>query len=483
MERDCGDRSSAEMGSGGCSGGEDHNNSIERGGELDDISPVVSTVGNKPNSTIGDVSELSSVPSESLFFSDTELRPDPQTGVWTPWNPGDYNWGEYRRQSETVLGPAFDPSLDHNLKSEGLDPPFSSRCFNCGNPEHVVSSCPFRLDRELVSLSRDMYTFFRDYYSEDRIGGDFNNRFYAVEEWKAQRLRWLEEFVPGEIRGEDLRDALGMNGGDDEDTPAVGIKRKRETEPKDQGEAQDDWLRNMGVWGYPAGWATRSDEPNPNDVVRKKILSEYAGRDEAEEFFMFGEQGAVETVLLESSHSQDHTNTSSVMSTSDNGEHSSTGKKIIRWVLYPPNHFSSEMLPVYNGVPLPPVDGMPQFKPPSKKTKISESSFNDELWASIISSNNAPLPSQPPPPLPALPPPPFPDQPPPPPPEQPPPLPSPPSEPPPSLPPLPAPDSSVRVPSNKLQSLFLSERRSELSNPSMDPSNDDECDMDMSDDD
>ncbi|THV03941.1 DUF836-domain-containing protein, partial [Dendrothele bispora CBS 962.96] len=357
-----------------------------------------------------------------------------QANGWNPWDPDAQNWGIYGRTTEIVLEPVpihshVGSSLSKD-KSDTGESLLTSHCFNCGDPDHNVSSCPFRFDRELVSLARDMYNFFKEYQGQDRIGGEFTNRLYAVEEWKNMRLGWLNQFIPGEIRGPDLRDALGM-------------------------EAQSEWLRNMAVWGYPPGWATHRDDADPKDAVRERILSQFFGEDNVEELLMFGEGGAIEAVPLGNQDVNDEMSETSSLTAGP--------EKIHRWAFYPATHFSSEMLPVYNGSSLPPIDGSTPENP-SKKTW--QPSFNEQLWTNIVSNN---ISNGPPPPLTSPPPPPS---------EPPPPVPPPPApkEPPPPLPlPLSLPKEAL------LQS--LRSFPSALVSSSHGPDDLEECDMDMSDDD
>ncbi|KAK7467618.1 hypothetical protein VKT23_004671 [Stygiomarasmius scandens] len=441
-----GDGSAAEVGSGS---GDEGGQLIEQlGASLDDHTSEVSP--NKPNFTSQHprgASDLSSIPSEYLFFSDSEPSAhEEQTNAWNTWNSGAYNWGIYGRNTETVLGPALDSSIDTDSSENDSDPTPSSHCFNCGNPEHIVSACPFRVDKDLVSLSRDLYNFFKDYYGSSRIGGDFSSRIHTVEEWKSARLRWLDQFVPGEIRGADLRDALGMNVDEEGENAAVGRKHKQAS---DQGEAQDDWLRNMAIWGYPPGWATCREEDSPYDVIRERILGQFSDEDETADFLMFGDEGAVETIPLARPNE-----TSDIPSSPSSTQ--SSPRKTHRWASYPATHFSSEMLPVYNGSALPPIDGS---EPELMSRRVRSSTFNDELWASIVSANhNPPPPPSEPPPLP----------------------PPPPSVPPPPLPPPPAPyvPPPPLPPSAPVESLSSIQPAPLLQVDSLE-----ECDMDMSDDD
>lgn len=105
----------------------------------------------------------------------------------------------YNRHTEHVLG---ERSAAHEDKHD------IRRCFNCGSPSHVLSSCTEPYDRELVSLSRQLFNFFKSGSTGESL------RIHEVGEWRRQRIEWLEAFEPGQIRGPLLREALGLEGDD-----------------------------------------------------------------------------------------------------------------------------------------------------------------------------------------------------------------------------------------------------------------------------
>ncbi|KAJ3921330.1 hypothetical protein F5877DRAFT_36132 [Lentinula edodes] len=254
-----------------------------------------------------DYSEFfSALPSEHLFFTDTSLA----------YEDNSSNSGIYARNIHDILG--ANPETENEIRS------VTPHCFNCGSSSHMVNACPEQVDRALVSLSRQMNEFYRDMFSLDRIGGDFSARIYSVEEWKSVRLDWINSFNPGEIKGHDLRQALGI-------IPA-----------EDDSQAQDEWLQNMAVWGYPPGWISRWD---PKELMKERVLSQCIGNPQESEqsFHIFGEEGNSETVLDQLKDPSKLLN-------------SSVDQTLKRWAFYPPLQFSSSLLPVYNGVALPPVE-------------------------------------------------------------------------------------------------------------------------------
>ncbi|KAL0067073.1 hypothetical protein AAF712_005860 [Marasmius tenuissimus] len=284
-------------------------------------------------------SELSRIPTEYLFFTDISSGPNPYIDPY-------FN-GTYIRNSEVVIGETIDPE---DTESQ---PTLTSHCFNCGHPEHAVSKCPFRIDRGLVELSRQYYDFFRDIYNT-RIGGDFHGRLYSVEEWKQTRLSWLEYFVPGKIQGPELRDALGM--------PMFCNAENEEQEAQASG--QDEWLRNMALWGYPPGWESRS---NPLAEMRRRIVDQCTDEDvEDQTLVLHQDDGVTETVSLLRDNSGTVLVDTDEETLSSDDSHNSRGGEVSslrRWAEYPTSHFLYRLLPVYRQAALPPIGDEPPPPP------------------------------------------------------------------------------------------------------------------------
>lgn len=166
-----------------------------------------------------------------------------------------------------------------------------------------------------------MYNFFHQ--------RDPFERFHKSEGWNMTRLRWLEEFVPGEIRGETLRSALGLGDGDPgKDAP---------------------WLSNMLVWGYPKGWTGPLD---PRRKVEERIVSVNVDS-ELGELRLFGE-GDVEVVDLDCDTASIISATPTLPSRAQSptpGPPSTMREPAfpIRWAKYETDMFLSERLTIYNG--------------------------------------------------------------------------------------------------------------------------------------
>ncbi|KAF8647488.1 hypothetical protein AX16_006693 [Volvariella volvacea WC 439] len=332
---------------------------------------------------------------QSIGFFGFTIDVTPSYSEHEPWT----EYGVYTRYSDSILGGDEGDWREELMNWEPI-----SRCFNCGSTEHVIGDCPDPVDRQLVSLSRQLYNFFQVRENWQRI--------HVFEESRRQRLAWVDEFEPGKIRSRLLQDALG-------------------------GSQEGEWLRNMALWGYPKGWVGPQD---PREKMRARICQENEDEEfEESDLVIFGEDGQL--VPTFESHSQEDSNppptdepgdsqSEDDQSPSDN-QTSPPNKNPAspklphnhRWAEYPTSYFSNYMLPIYNNYALPPV---------YSSTYTPE---RQALWERITSSGVDALGEVPPPP--SITPPPLPQppgSPPPAPPTIPPPLPPEPNEPAPSLP-------------------------------------------------
>ena len=213
----------------------------------------------------------------------------------------------------------------------------------------------------LIALSRAYFNFFASRSKEPAAPP--LTRLHEVEEWRAQRLRWLDEFAPGEVRGALLREALGLKEGDPgEDTP---------------------WLTNMARWGYPRGWVGERD---PREAMRRRIItgdededdvdnrSECGDNDgmlkpndDGEEFVVFGDEGEEKLLLRAHIRKKYEDDVASISSQSTLRSQSPSpnpisnnaieeGQSPHRWAHYRTTLFS-EYLSIYTGKPLPALPG------------------------------------------------------------------------------------------------------------------------------
>ncbi|PSS35601.1 hypothetical protein PHLCEN_2v1424 [Hermanssonia centrifuga] len=290
-----------------------------------------------------------------LFYVDTE------TG--NAWSHLEYC--AYSRHSEDVLG-----------AEEAKDERDIRRCFNCGTPNHVVDECPNPRDRALISLSRQLFNFFR----KEGLG-DFR-RIHEVEEWKRKRLEWLETFEPGKIQGPLLREALYLDAGD----PGEYV----------------GWLRNMTQWGYPKGWVGDVD---PRLRAWKIIVQEEEEEEDDDEitFTIHGDGEASEALCLIFTRlrkTEDDDGSFPVDCADSASDTSATPSKTVsnedctppsprRWAIYPDTSFSSSRLPIYDGFILPPI--LPDA---IERREVSSTYSVDReiLWNSIVNKQSTTLP-------------------------------------------------------------------------------------------
>ena len=283
--------------------------------------------------------------------------------------PGPYSFtweqsGIYRRVDCSVLGDS-DDSSNNALQ----DVP---RCFNCGDSEHKVTTCPLPPNRDLIALSRQYHQFF--------LGNSPQwKRLHVAESWRQRRLNWLEEFEPGEIRGQQLRSALAEN--------------------------NEEWLKNISAWGYPPGWISKFD---PRERVRDRIWSEDDGDrgslDKNSLFEIHGEEGVVEHVSFHGASA--HENGGNIMENKDvcratqddlfsiHNHLPEDSHPDIRWAAYPNSYFSSEFLFQY-------IKPKPSLPPswddtPFHDTMAYLNQFHVQYTRSLPSHSEDP---QPPPPL------------------------------------------------------------------------------------
>ncbi|KAJ7073900.1 hypothetical protein C8F01DRAFT_1224698 [Mycena amicta] len=270
-------------------------------------------------------------------------------GVWEP--SGIYERYEIDTTTDEVypIGAPPPPILD---PYEANRP----RCFNCSETTHVLSACPYPLDKAVVALSRQMHEFKRQ--QED--GNDTTPRSLRELAERLERVSWTSTFVPGRV-GPELRKALrwGQWGrqeeGDDHDDDGNGY----------------EWLSNMAFWGYPPGWVSATD---PRERMRARIMREQdpssddaEHEDEGDDMMkIWGESGEEDVVLSMPDGVQREKS-----ATVSDGQ--PTGTPLVRhWARYPRAYFAWECLTVYNGVllsqrdanlpPTPPPP--PQFAPP-----------------------------------------------------------------------------------------------------------------------
>ena len=296
-------------------------------------------------------------------------------------------WPEYRRHNVKTLGDQEEPVIDQH---DG-----ANRCFNCGSLSHSVAACLEPMNRPLIELSRQMFLFYRDLNKTfQQLNLGFMERVHIVEMRKQQALDFLDFFEPGEIKGPELRNALGLDGENGHD---------------------GEWLKNMALWGYPPGWVGERD---PRYEVSKIIEGELDDSDEENPFIIFGDgeeeylsfsntkpkgkaddsdeeeqfiivgDGNEELLTFSSAKprstlspqqdeiSIENVHEDAIPSTTHSPARSpkpcpgrkGKEKKMHRWAVYPPTQFSSALLPTYTGYALPALGSDTFDKEPQAKT-------------------------------------------------------------------------------------------------------------------
>jgi len=242
---------------------------------------------------------------EYLLFSDQQCDPSCYPHLSTP--------PFYERCTPDILG---DEAEDRSSLDES-----TSHCFNCGSTLHVVSSCSAPRNIELIALSRQMYNFFKPSRPVEPM------TISAAAEFKHQRRQWISSFEPGHVRGSLLREALGLHDDDEPDLP---------------------WLKNMADWGYPSGWFSEVD---PRERILQQIddlFVETFDPTEGDHLLVIVDDDAIEVLDIGAPHIYER---SQGVVRHDRSPHGVCR----RWARYPPTHFSSDHLPVYNGTRLPPI--------------------------------------------------------------------------------------------------------------------------------
>ncbi|KAJ6531128.1 hypothetical protein B0H19DRAFT_1082094 [Mycena capillaripes] len=222
------------------------------------------------------------------------------------------------------------------------------RCFNCSEITHVLSACPHPLDKALIALSRQIFEFER--------AGDGTPRSLREVAERLERAGWAGAggggFVPGKLSPE-LRRAVRWREWWDEEDWTV----EEDVAGKDDGQGYE-WLANMALWGYPAGWVSASD---PRERMRARIMHERDpmdedGEEEEDVMKIWGEGGEEEIMLSgpdrteEDSLAGDQTDSDGDETTEDGGlDHNATTPELKRWAHYPATHFAWERLTVYDG--------------------------------------------------------------------------------------------------------------------------------------
>ncbi|GAC96419.1 hypothetical protein PHSY_003999 [Pseudozyma hubeiensis SY62] len=209
-------------------------------------------------------------------------------------------------------------------------------CFNCGEGNHAVAQCRHPKDPERIRRSRLEFNESKAGCDDDATG-DMNAhaRLHEQIAWVEQRLRWLDEFVPGKPSPA-LIDALSW--------PSDGDSRE---DGYGGSAANLPYLHRMLLWGYPPGWVSSED---PIEQVRQRIQvdSQWSSLDVL---------GGFDVAPLGAS--QRHTSAEISAKTAPDGN---AGTKPRRWVDYRTDLFDSQRLQTFDTSFRAPLPKMPKQK-------------------------------------------------------------------------------------------------------------------------
>ncbi|SJX61657.1 uncharacterized protein SRS1_12641 [Sporisorium reilianum f. sp. reilianum] len=217
-------------------------------------------------------------------------------------------------------------------------------CFNCGESDHAVAQCPHPKDRERIRQRRLEFEAQRG--DDDDGFGEINGHARLHEQFASaeQRLRWLDEFVPGKP-SQALIDAL-LPATDDH---GWGMEERGS---RMQSASSDlPYLHRMLVWGYPPGWISTR---NPIEEIRQRIQSD-SQWDSVEVLAGF-DVAALDNGNVRSSASAGDTEAIAAKQ----GEGSSDGAGTKRWVDYHTDLFDSYRLQSFDTVFRAPLPRMPE---------------------------------------------------------------------------------------------------------------------------
>ncbi|KAG9119864.1 hypothetical protein FRC07_004896 [Ceratobasidium sp. 392] len=339
---------------------------------------------------------------ESLFFFDAS----PMTS-WpvpaTQYTTSSHLLGTSESENFLFEEPPYDPDAEYTE-------PGAKQCFNCMSTKHIVTDCPHKRNAQHIALAR------ADYGSKSG-GGGRTMRLHEAEEGTKRRMGFVKEFEPGYVKGETLRESLGLSipyGGGNEDLP---------------------WYDGMCEWGYPPGWVSFVD-PREEVMTRIKASSFHDSMEGLPPLAIFEDMEELTepapSANPPTSHHMGHTEFSGTDNSTIPNQKSapanipatiSSSSSDFSLSLdsnsSPPTHPASvaPAPPEPTSSPLPP----PGYPPPPDNSPSAPPS-SDRLPVSLVSRRLPSLeePPPPPPPISAPSPPPLPSTPPPPPPEEPP---------------------------------------------------------------
>ncbi len=170
----------------------------------------------------------------------------------------------------SILGASFKAKEGDGQEAKEADKSRERRCFNCGEPGHAVAQCPEPKNRDRIRQSRIEFEESRANQGDDGAG-EINGHARLHEQVASaeQRLRWLDEFKPGQpslalIEALTWDDLVGQ--GDNQQRSEDGVIGEADTSSPKTFDLPH--LRSMLIWGYPPGWISAKD---PIEQIRQRI--------------------------------------------------------------------------------------------------------------------------------------------------------------------------------------------------------------------
>ena len=180
-------------------------------------------------------------------------------------------------------------ALNDAAETTARKQPLERRCFNCGEASHAVAQCHLPRNRERIRQSRLQFQESQSQQKDDGELGEINGHARLHEQVASaeQRLRWLDEMVPGQPSlaliealtwdshgGMDEAQQYGRGWGSDGEEPrgwdggAEASENLSALAPASESSLDLPHLRNMLIWGYPPGWISSQD---PIESIKQRI--------------------------------------------------------------------------------------------------------------------------------------------------------------------------------------------------------------------
>ena len=161
---------------------------------------------------------------------------------------------------------------DTSLQRSQQKQPLERRCFNCGESDHGVAQCPLPKNRDRIRQSRLEFQEKKEEQGDEGGLGEINGHARLHEQVASaeQRLRWLDEYVPGKPSRALVEALTWREDASGYEHPQRNDNDRSNGEHADQQDSAFDLphLHRMLVWGYPPGYVSALD---PIEQIRQRI--------------------------------------------------------------------------------------------------------------------------------------------------------------------------------------------------------------------